>query len=111
MNKNNQSKFKDNLRKASNYSYIFYIIVLVSLILVQLDLFKETVPKDYIVNFIIVIASFALSVNFLDRIMHRKDRESKKPYLICPECDGEMKTSGKWICENCHKEFGEPKKD
>ena len=111
MSKNKKNQVKDAFRKASEYSYIFYIIVLASLLMIQFDLFKDTLPKDYIVNFIVVIASFALGVNFLDRIMHRKDPKSKKPYLVCPECEGTMKTSGKWVCENCHKEFGEPKKE
>lgn len=77
----------------------------------QLDVFKENVPKKDITDGIIVLLIFTISSSILDKILKKKRKDSK-PFLYCPECDdAKMKTSGTWICEKCHKEFGEPRKE
>ena len=99
---------KKIIHKISKHSPIFYVIVIILLIVFQLDIFKENVPKEYIINGIIVISMFALASNAIDKAIRKKDEP--KPYLFCPECnDAKMRPTGKWICEECHQEFGKPK--
>jgi len=96
------------IHKISKYSLIFYVIVIVLLIIFQLDVFKENVPKSYIINGIIVISIFALGTNMADKAIKKKN--DPKPFLFCPECpDAKMRATGKWICENCKQEFGKPR--
>lgn len=95
----------------SKYSLSYYIAVTIILIISQLDIFKENVPIEFVVNLVIAISTFTIATNVLDKIL-KKHRQDPKPFLYCPECpDAKMRTSGRWVCENCHKEFGEPRKE
>jgi len=103
-----ESIIKRIIHRISRHSPIFYVIVIILLIIFQLDIFKENVPTEYIINGIIVISMFALASNAIDKAIRKKD--DPKPYLFCPECpNAKMRPTGKWICEKCHQEFGKPK--
>ena len=96
------------VHKISQYSLIFYIATILALIVFQLDVFKDNVPKSYIINGVIVITVFAVGTNMVDRVMRRKG--DSKPFLYCPECeDAKMRPTGRWICEKCGQEFGGPR--
>ena len=98
------------IHKISKHSPIFYVIVIILLIVLQFDVFKDNVPKEYTINGVLVISMFAWGTNAIDRAIKKKD--TPKPYLYCPECpNAKMKTTGKWVCEECHQEFGKPKTD
>ena len=102
------TKFSWFIHKISKYSMVFYVIVIISLIIFQLDIFKENFPKSYIINGIIVIAMLALGTNAMDKMMRKK--ADHKPFLYCPECpDAKMRPTGKWVCEQCKQEFGKPR--
>jgi len=106
-----KQKIRDFVHKISKYSSIFYIVVVVSLVIFQFDIFKETFPKEYIIDGIIVIATFTIGSIAVDKIISRNIKDPK-PFLYCPECeDAKMRTTGKWICEKCEKVFGEPRKE
>ena len=97
--------------KISPYSLMYYLIIIVSLIVLQLDIFKETVPIEYIINTIIALATFTFSTNLIDKLLKRR-KPNHKPFLYCPECeDAKMRTSGEWVCEKCEKTFSDPKKE
>ena len=98
------------IHKISKRSPIFYLIVIILLTIFQFDVFKDNVPKEYIIDGVLVVSIFALVTNAVDRAIKKKD--ASKPYLYCPECpDAKMRTTGKWTCEKCHQEFGKPKID
>jgi len=106
-----KQKIRDFVHKIGKYAPIFYITVLFSLLTFQLDIFKESFPKDYIIDVIIAISIFMFGSIALDKIISRNVNDPK-PYLYCPECeDAKMRATGKWVCEKCHQEFGEPKKE
>ncbi|MGI0072417.1 MAG: hypothetical protein ACREA3_01220 [Nitrosotalea sp.] len=95
----------------SKYSLVYYIIITFVLFVVQLDVFKDNVPTKNITNLLVALLIFTISSSMLDKILKKKIKDSK-PFLYCPECvDAKMKTSGTWICEKCHKEFGQPRKE
>lgn len=95
----------------SKYSLAYYVIITIGLIVVQFDIFNEKIPRDYLINGLIVIASITISSNISDKIL-KKSRKDPKPFLYCPECvDAKMKTTGTWVCERCHQTFGEPKRE
>ena len=97
--------------KISQYSLAYHLILIVSLIVLQLDIFKEKVPIEYVVNAIIVLATFTFSTILIDKILKRK-KPDPRPFLYCPECeDAKMRTRGQWICEKCEKTFSDPKKE
>lgn len=99
------------INRMSKYSPAYYASVIVILISVQLDVFKESVPLEFIINSVIVISTFTIGTNVVDKILKR-NRQDSRPFLYCPECpNAKMRTPGKWICEQCHKEFGEPRRD
>jgi len=103
-----ESLIKRIIHKISKHSPIFYVMVIILLTVFQFDIFKDNVPKEYIINGIIVIAIFALASNAIDKAIRKKD--DPKPYLFCPECpNAKMRPTGKWICEECHQEFGKPR--
>ncbi len=103
-----ERKIREIIHKISRHSPIFYVAVILLLIVFQLDIFKNNVPKDYILNGVLVVSMFALGSNALDKALRKK--EDKKPFLYCPECpNAKMHTTGKWICEKCNKEFSHPK--
>ena len=104
-----KQRVRDFIHKLSKYSPVFYIVVILSLITFQLDIFKDNVPKEYIIDSIIVISVFALGSIAVDKLLSKKD---PKPFIYCPECDdAKMRPTGMWVCENCKQEFGKPRKD
>jgi len=110
-----ENKFQESLIGfvdwISKYSLAYYMILTFVLFVIQLDVFKDTVPKEYIINIIIALLAFTISSSILDKILKKKVKETK-PFLYCPECDNaKMRTSGTWICENCHQVFGQPRKE
>ncbi len=106
-----KQKIRDFVHKISKYAPIFYIAVVFSLLIFQQDVFKESFPKEYIIDAIIAISSFMFGSIALDRIISRNIKDPK-PYLYCPECeDAKMRTTGEWICEKCEKVWSEPKKE
>ena len=99
-----------SIHQISRYSQIFYAVVIALLLTFQLDIFKDNVPQFYIINIITVLAMLALGTTYIDKILRKKN--DSKPFLYCPECpNAKMRTSGKWICEECKQEFGKPKID
>ena len=97
--------------RVSEYSSAYYIIIVFILVFAQFDIFKENVPIDHVINLVIVISLFTICSNMLNKAL-RRDKQDSKPFLYCPECpDAKMRTAGKWVCENCHKEFSDPKKE
>ena len=97
--------------KISQYSLMYYLIIIISLIVLQLDIFKEIVPIEHIINAIIALTTFTFSTNLIDKLLKRR-KPDPRPFLYCPECeDARMRTSGKWICEKCKKIFSDPKKE
>ena len=95
----------------SKYSLAYYVIITVGLFVVQFDIFNEKIPRGYLINGMIVIASITITSNISDKVLKRS-RKDPKPFLYCPECgDAKMTTSGTWECGRCHKTFGEPKRD
>ena len=98
------------VNRISKYSPVYYTIVIIILSLSQLDIFKENVPIEFVVNLVIGTSAFVIATNALDKVL-RKNKQDPKPFLYCPECDdAKMRTVGKWICENCGKEFGKPRR-
>ena len=96
---------------AKRYSPFYYVMIMASLLFLQLDIFKENIPTGFIINGIIVIVIFTLSTNIVDKIIKKKNLDSR-PYLFCPQCiNAKMRTTGKWECEECHKMFSDPKKE
>ena len=77
----------------------------------QFDIFNENVPVEYVVRLVLGITIFTILTNIVDKIL-RRNKQDPKPFLYCPECpDAKMRTAGKWVCEKCHKEFSDPKKE
>ena len=110
-----ENRFQDTLIGfvdwISKYSLVYYIMITFVLLVIQLDVFKDSVPRKYITDGIVVLLIFTISSNILDKIL-KKNRKDPKPFLFCPECDNaKMRTSGTWICEKCNKEFGQPRKE
>ena len=105
-----EQKIREIIHKISRHSPIFYVAVIILLTVFQLDIFKNNVPKDYIINGVLIVSMFALVSNALDKVIRKK--QDAKPFLYCPECpNAKMHTTGKWVCEECHKEFAHPKTD
>ena len=99
------------VNQVSKYSLVYYVIVTLILLFTQLDIFKENVPIEFVVNLVIVISSFTIATNVVDKML-RRNKQDSKPFLYCPECsDAKMRTVGKWVCERCQKEFLDPKKE
>ena len=98
------------VNRSSKYSPVYHATVVIILFLSQLDIFKEDVPIELAVSLVIGTSVFVIVTNALDKVL-RKSRHDSKPFLYCPECDdAKMRTAGKWICENCGKEFGKPRR-
>ena len=99
------------IKKISKYSTAYYLIIIILLNLPHLDIFKDNVSIDYIINGVIFLASFTFTTNIIDKIL-KKTQKDGRPYLPCPECqDAKMRTNGEFSCENCGKIFGERKKE
>ena len=106
-----KQKIRDFVHRISKHAPTFYIVIIIALVIFQFDIFKDNFPKEYIIDGIIVVATLMLSSIAVDKIIS-KNIQDPKPFLYCPECaDAKMRTTGEWICENCHKVFGEPKKE
>ena len=97
------------VNRISKYASVYHVIVIIILFLSQLDIFNENVPIWFVVDLVIGMSIFIVSTNILDKVL-RKNRQDSKPFLYCPECDNaKMRTAGKWICEECGKDFGKPR--
>ena len=97
--------------KLNKFTLVYQLVLVIILISIQLNIFNENIPIEYIIDFFIVIFAYPILTNVVNKILKR-DKQDAKPFLYCPECsDAKMRTSGAWICEKCGKTFSKPKKD
>ena len=90
---------------------MFYIGICVFLVSYQLQIFKDTIPFEYVVDSVITIIAFTIITSVIDKKL-KKTRKEKKAFIYCPECDdAKMRTNGLWICEKCNGKFRKPKID
>ena len=86
----------DGLRR---YSSVYYLISLILLIIFQIDIFKENVPKEIIINCVIVLVSVTLSTTLIDKIIKKRDGPVI-PFIPCSMCNyGKMKQFGDNVTE------------
>lgn len=95
-------------QKAIKFSPLFYGIMLVLLIIIQADLFKDGVVNDWAINAIIILVAIPLGSFFVDKIINR-NKQTPKPFTFCPDCNGRMEVLGGWQCTKCRGKFKKPK--
>ena len=91
--------------KISEYSSIYYFTTLILLIIFQFDIFKENVPKEIIINGLIVFIIVTLSATSANKILKIRNGPIR-PYIPCSMCpDGKMQQQGKYTCNKCKSEL------
>ena len=72
------------------------------------NFFNHQILTDNIVQILIVLNSIPLT-SFI--IAKASGRDTKtKASLVCPECNGKMKSIGNWRCTGCEGTFKQGKK-
>ena len=95
-------------QKASRYSPLFYGIMLVLLIIIQVDLFKDGIVNDWAINAIIILVAIPLGAFFIEKIPN-KNKQIPQPFSFCPDCSSKMEALGGWKCIKCKGVFKKPK--
>ena len=104
-----ENLFKRIIDRLRRYSSVYYLISLISLIIFQIDIFKENVPKEIIINCVIVLVSVTLSTTLIDKIIKKRDGPVI-PFIPCSMCDyGKMKQFGDYTCNICKYKLVAPK--
>ena len=98
------------VEKISEYSSTYYFITLILLIIFQFDIFKENVPKEIIIDGLIVFTTITLSATSANKLAKKRNGPIR-PYIQCSLCsDGKMQQHGKYTCNKCESELTEPPK-
>lgn len=63
MTNNQNTKFVRFINLIRKYSPAYYASVIVILISMQLDIFKESVPIEFIINVVVAISAFTIGTN------------------------------------------------
>ena len=96
-------KIANLLDKLTKHSYIFYVIMFVVLVGISANFFNNEILNQYVIHILIVLNLIPLTSFTITKLTGRKNKSN--PGLICPACDGMMKTNGDWKCLNCNSVF------
>lgn len=81
---------------AENYSWVFYLIILVILLPIQLGIFQT---QQNVIGIIIGISFIAITSQAVGKIRTRTP--SSKPYIMCLKCNTMIESIGVWECKKC----------
>ena len=95
--------------KLTKYSPIFYIIMLVVVVGSTVNFFNQKILTDHILEILIVLNLIPLTSFAITKATGRGMKTEVS--LVCPECNGKMKSSGTWKCSDCSGTFRHGKKD
>lgn len=106
-------KIIDGINRLTNHSHVFYAVMLIVLIGVQVNFFNNAYFTDHIIWIIITLNAIPLS-SFLIKKMSERNLPSKpksEPSNVCIACNGKMITTGNWKCIDCGGVFRHGKKE
>ncbi len=82
--------------------------MLILLIIIQIDLFKDGIVTDWAINAIIILVAIPLGAFFVEKTFN-KNKAIPQPFSFCPDCSGKMEALGGWKCTDCKGVFKKPK--
>lgn len=105
---NKKSSWRDKINNAiddaSNYEWLYYLIVAVILIPFRFGLITV---ESILIDVIITISIIALSTQAFAKFRNRNKNKSK-PYLICTNCNNKIGPPQEWKCSKCGMEYKFP---
>ena len=102
-------KIADVFDKLTNYSPVFYVLMIFVLVGVTVDFFNNEYLNEYVIEILITLNIIPLTSFAIMKATGRKIKP--EPSLVCPKCYGKMKTDGDWKCLDCEGEFKHGKKE
>ena len=93
--------------KLTKYSFIFYVIMFAVLIGIAANFFNNEILNQYVIHILIVLNLIPLTSFTITKLTGRKNKSN--PVLVCPNCNGRMKTDGNWKCLDCAGVFKQGK--
>ena len=101
--------FRQIFDTLSQYSVLYYSISFFLLFIFQFDIFKENVPKGFIINSVLVIVGLTLMTTSINKLIKWKDGPIL-PFIPCILCNkGKMQQFGNYVCNKCGGKLVPPK--
>lgn len=94
--------------KLTKYSPLFYMIMVAILVGVETKFFNQEILTGNIIEILIILNLIPLTSFAITKARRRST--TNEVSLVCPDCNGKMKPTGKWECIKCGGIFEHGKK-
>lgn len=94
--KSAKSKINEIIEKAENYTWVYFLIMLIFLGSIRLGI---VTGQENIIDATLVITSIVLGSHIVNKIKTRN--HTKMPHLQCLKCGVHIDPVGEWTCKEC----------
>ncbi len=95
INNSTKNKINEIIEKAENYSWVYYIIILIVLGSIRLNILNG---QENIIDLILIITVIALTSQAVGKI---RNINRNLPRLQCLKCKNDIYPVGEWACKKC----------